>query len=273
LYVQFHRVHKLAVWEWEGAGPPILFVHATGFHARLWKYIIEQLPGRRCIAFDLRGHGHSDKDFDSYAWRTFGEDTEEVARAFHLRGAIGAGHSIGGYALALAAALVPDAFSRLLLIDPVIQPSADYHGGETDVEFILRRRAQWKSAQEMHLRFSQRLPFSAWKPEILRDYCDYGLLPDGGGFTLACPPEIEASIYPRWNAPEANLDPELRVIHQPTEVWRSGKRMSEDKFDLSASATDPHLAERMPNARDRVLGDCSHFIPMERPDLVVEALR
>jgi pimeloyl-ACP methyl ester carboxylesterase len=273
LYVQFHRVHKLAVWEREGAGPPILLVHATGFHARLWKYIIEQLPGRRSIAFDLRGHGASDKDFGSYAWRRFGEDTAAVARAFDLRGAVGVGHSIGGHAMALAAALAADAFSRLLLIDPVIKPSAEYHGGGTDVEFILRRRAQWKSAQEMHLRFSQRPPFSSWKPEILRDYCEYGLLPAGEGFTLACPPEIEASIYPQWNAPEANLDGELRRIHQPTEIWRSGRRMSEDKFDLSASATDPLLASRMPEARDTVLEDCSHFIPMERPDLVVEALR
>ena len=31
---------RLAVWEWPGAGPPLLFAHATGFHGRMWDHII-----------------------------------------------------------------------------------------------------------------------------------------------------------------------------------------------------------------------------------------
>ena len=49
--------------------------------------------------------------------------------------------------------------------------------------------------------------------------------------------------------------------------------MTREKFDLSTSATDPRLAERMQNAQDIYLEGYSHFIPMEYPSLIVDKLR
>jgi lipase len=259
------------VWEWPGVGSPILFTHATGFHGRLWDRIV--IPGRHCYAIDLRGHGRSDKNLPSYDWRRFGEDTAMVARELELRGAVGVGHSLGGHAMALAAAMEPSAFSSLLLVDPVIQMRDRYDGLKKEVEFIARRRARWKSADEMFQRFCRRPPFSGWEPEILHDYCEYGLLPDGDEFVLACPPQIEATIYERSNWPDADISDELSTIQTPATIMRSGKLMTREKFDLSASATDPNLASRMPNARDVYLPQCSHFIPMEHPQLVIDALQ
>jgi pimeloyl-ACP methyl ester carboxylesterase len=273
LYVHLLRIDHLAIWEWPGSGPPILFTHATGFHGRLWDRVIEHFPHRRCLAIDLRGHGRSGKDLPSYAWKTFGEDTALVANRLELRETLGVGHSLGGHAMALAAALEPASFSGLLLIDPVIQASDRYDSAPTDVGFIARRRSRWKSAEEMYQRFSARPPFSAWKPEILRDYCEYGLLPDGDEFVLACPPQIEASIYPAWNHPDADISAELATIQQPTTILRSGTLMTREKFDLSTSATDPNLASRMPNAVDVYLEGSSHFIPMENPELVINWCR
>jgi pimeloyl-ACP methyl ester carboxylesterase len=43
-----------------GAGPPVLFVHALLLDSRLWLDQLESLcERRRCLAPDLRGHGHS----------------------------------------------------------------------------------------------------------------------------------------------------------------------------------------------------------------------
>jgi pimeloyl-ACP methyl ester carboxylesterase len=268
--VHLLRIHHLAVWEWPGADPPILFTHATGFHGRIWDRMI--IPGRHCFAIDLRGHGRSDKNLPSYDWRRFGEDTAMVAKELGLRGAAGVGHSLGGHAMALAAALEPSAFSSLLLIDPVIQRPDRYDGTPNNAEFIARRRMRWKSAEEMFERFSVRPPFSTWEPQVLRDYCEFGLLPDADEFVLACPPEIEALIYERSNWPDADISTELASIQMGTTVMRSGKLMTREKFDLSASATDPNLASRLPNARDIYLPECSHFIPMEHPELVIKAL-
>lgn len=273
MYVHLIRIAHLAVWERPGAGPPLLFTHATGFHGRLWDRIIEGLPDRHCFAIDLRGHGRSDKDLPSYDWRRFGEDTALVAQELSLHDAIGVGHSLGGYAMALAAAIEPAAFQKLLLLDPVIQMPDRYDGHAKAVDFIARRRLRWNSPEEMFDRFRTRLPFSNWQPDILRDYCQYGLLPEGDEFILACPPKIEATIYERSNWPDADISAELATIETPATIVRSAKLMTREHFDLSASATDPNLSQRMPNARDVYLPHCTHFIPMEHPELVIDALK
>ena len=72
-----------------------------------------------------------------------------VAKELGLHGAVGVGHSLGGHAMALAAAMEPAAFSSLLLVDPVIQMPDRYDGHAKGVEFIGRRRARWKSVEEM----------------------------------------------------------------------------------------------------------------------------
>ena len=98
----------LAVWDWAGpAGTALLFTHANGFHGRCWDEVIALLPEYRCVALDLRGHGRSAKPAPPASWRTFGEDVAAVARELGLRDAVGIGHSVGGHATALAAALAP----------------------------------------------------------------------------------------------------------------------------------------------------------------------
>src|SRR5882762_1615617 len=42
----------VAVWEWTGEDPPVMFCHATGFHSRCWDQVKAQLPGRHCYALD-----------------------------------------------------------------------------------------------------------------------------------------------------------------------------------------------------------------------------
>ena len=90
----------------------------SGFHARCWDQVVAHLPGRQVFAIDMRGHGLSEKPPPPYPWRNFGLDVAAVAEELGLRGAVGVGHSKGGFAVTAAAARVPAAFSALLLVDP-----------------------------------------------------------------------------------------------------------------------------------------------------------
>lgn len=262
---------EIALFEWPGDGPPIFFCHATGFHARCWDQIVAHLPGRRCFAMDTRGHGRSSKPAPPYAWRDFGADVAGVADALDLSDAIGVGHSMGGHAVTLGAALRPESFSALLLIDPVIRPRDGYVGPWTEAHFVAKRRNRWKSAQEMFERFQDRAPFVHWDRAVLRDYCDYGLLPDGDGFVLACPPLIEASIYENSPAPASDIYAEIATIKIPVRVVRAGK--VRDPGDvMGRSPTAPDLAASFERGTDLCLPDHSHFIPMEAPWLVAELL-
>lgn len=261
---------ELAYWEWPGAGPPLLFVHATGFHGRSWDQVIRHFPGRRVIAPDLRGHGRSPKPDPPYHWQAFGADLAGLADALDLRGAIGIGHSMGGHSLVAAAARRPETFASLLLVDPTIFVRERYGKDALDASFIARRRNVWASPEAMYERFAGRLPFSRWNPAVLRDYCRFGLLPRGAEFVLACPPEIERDIYGHSAEAEADLHPVVPSIAQPVTVIRGGIGWTSGAFNLDASPTDPALALGFPNARDVFLEGRSHYIPMETPELVAE---
>ncbi len=272
---------RLAAWDWSGEGPPLLFAHATGFHGRLWDQIARAFPGRHRIALDFRGHGRSDKPAPSANWRWFGDDIAAVADAFRLRGAIGVGHSMGGHALVSSFALCPEAFGALLLIDPVIYAPEIYGAGTADVSFISRRRAAWSGPREMFQSFRHRAPFRTWKAEVLRDYCEYALLPEplpygrgsqGEAFALACEPAFEASIYRNSNSPDSNLHAEIPKIPIPVTVLRADAKRAPGVFDLSASPTWPDLAARFPGGRDVPLAGRNHFIPMETPEVVGEEI-
>jgi pimeloyl-ACP methyl ester carboxylesterase len=261
---------RLAVFERTGSEPPVFFAHATGFHARSWNQIVTRIPHRRAIAFDMRGHGLSSKPAPPYHWRQFGEDTATLARELNLHGATGVGHSMGGHSLALAAALVPNAFAELILIDPVIMPRALYTGRLREPHYARKRRNRWASPDEMFERFKNRPPFRDWDQAVLRDYCNYGLVPaaDGNDYVLACPPDVEASIYEASALNDANLYDEFGKIEAHVTVIRAPRLMpAEGPMDMAASYAAPDLATHFRHGRD-VVAPHSHFIPMENPSLV-----
>jgi lipase len=266
--------HRLALWEQAGEGPPIVFAHATGFHAHIWSQTIAQLPGRQCYALDFLGHGESDKPAPPYRWRWFGEDIAAVFEQRAVRGAIGAGHSMGGHAVPLAAALAPEVFSSLLLIDPVIRPESQYARPWTHSHFARKRRNRWTSAAEMFESFAAREPFRFWDPEVLRDYSNRALLPapDGDGFVLACPPDVEGSIYEHSTVPDTNIYPEIRTVAVPVTVMRSARDFEPGRVEMGASPTAIDLAAQFRQGRD-VKVNYSHFIPMEAPGLIADMLR
>lgn len=263
---------RLAAWERPGTGPPILFLHATGFHARCWDQVIARIPGRRAIALDMRGHGLSSKPKPPYEWHTFGEDVAALAGELNLQGGIGVGHSMGGHALVLAAVLAPRAFSELTLVDPVILQRAAYMGQRWQTHFVRKRKNHWHSPHEMFERFKDRPPFRDWDQAVLHDYVEHGLVraPDGHGYVLACPPEIEGSIYEASGLDDANLYGRLETIDVPVTVIRSSSSLAMlPAIDMAASPTAPDLASCFRQGRDLQVPH-SHFIPMEAPGLVAD---
>jgi pimeloyl-ACP methyl ester carboxylesterase len=266
--VRGHDV-ELQLYEWPGEGPPVLLVHATSFHGRCWDAVAELLPGRQVYAIDMRGHGQSDRPPPPYDWDIFGLDLMSVVEGLGMTGAIGVGHSMGGHSVTAAAAKAPGAFSGLVLVDPVILPPrvaplprpAREHSSS-------RRRDRWASPGEMFESFAARPPFSLWEPRVLHDYCEFGLLPapDGDGFTLACPPEIEVAVC--GGAPGSPLEGVIEAITVPVRVLRARPRTEGEMMDMTASPTDPALASRFPNGADYLFPNLTHFIPMQEPGLV-----
>ncbi|CAF0924634.1 unnamed protein product [Didymodactylos carnosus] len=265
---------EMNVWEWSGVKPTIFLCHATSFHGRCWDQIVHALPNQHIIAIDFRGHGLSTKHAPPYSFRSFGEDLAALAEKLELREAIGVGHSLGGYAVVLAAALRPTSFSSLLLLDPVILSESAYTSNiNMPVGFILKRRHIWSSANEMIESFQNRKPFRTWNSAVLRDYCNYGLIPsqNGSDLILACSPEAEASVYISSVAPESNIYQEISQIEIPVHIVRSPLPLVAGGFETSPTAHN--LVTYFRQGQETVIDDISHFIPMERPELVVKLIQ
>ena len=268
---------ELAYFEWgPRLGPTVLMLHATGFHARCWDGVIRALgTAMHVVAVDQRGHGRSTKA-PPYDWAEFGADATALVETLDLDDIIGVGHSMGGHATVQVAAEHAGRFRALLLVDPVILDPATYAGPapshSTADHPVSRRRNRWTSAEEMFERFKDRHPFSAWIPDILMDYCRFGIVPDGDGFVLGCPPEVEAAIY--TGSAGRDIRATIGKIAEPVVVLRarpSPARQgapSPDSMDFARSPTWSGLAAAFPNGRDAYHPELNHFMPMQAPDLV-----
>ncbi len=180
---------------------------------------------------------------------------------------VGVGHSMGATAMIMAELDHPGSFSALVLVEPVVFPD----GGRDELLERLhratgRRKDRFPDRETAAANFLAKSAFARWHPAALQGYVDGGLVDDGGGVRLACPPALEAAIYPAANRHRAWY--RLGELNLHVVVMASG-----------ASAEYPpgfleQTVMRVPGARAVEVPGTSHFLPMERPDAVAaEVLR
>ena len=81
-----------------GKGKPVVFIHGWPLSGAMWEYQITQLPqhGLRCIIYDRRGFGNSDKPFNGYEYNTLAGDLKSLLDELNLQGVTLVGFSMGG---------------------------------------------------------------------------------------------------------------------------------------------------------------------------------
>lgn len=267
---------RLCYFEWgEPAGQVILLLHATGFHARCWDKVVAALPSDyRIIAVDLPGHGRSAKPESLSDWRATAASLINLVEQLDLTTIIGVGHSMGGHCLVQMASQIAARFERLLLLDPVIMDPTYYAKSprlediDPSSHSVARRRNNWDSPEQMFDRLKDHPSYAIWHPEILMDYCRFGLLPapEGDGFELACPPVLEASVY----LGSVCSDPYSMVsnVTAPVTILRAPSGPMDGSINFTHSPTWPGLVNRFSNAKEVFVSDLTHFMPMQDPDRI-----
>lgn len=81
-----------------GAGKPVIFIHGWPLNHEMWEYQFNELPKHkiRCIAYDRRGFGKSDRPFEGYDYNTFADDLNELIIQLNLTQVVLVGFSMGG---------------------------------------------------------------------------------------------------------------------------------------------------------------------------------
>jgi len=88
---------KLLVHE-VGKGKPVVFISGWPLSHEMWEYQFNELPKHkiRCIAYDRRGFGKSDKPWDGYDYDSLAADLKSVLDEMDLREVTLVGFSMGG---------------------------------------------------------------------------------------------------------------------------------------------------------------------------------
>jgi pimeloyl-ACP methyl ester carboxylesterase len=274
-----HGAFSVLRWDGEPAKPLLVFAHATGFNAGTYRELLGPLAeGFRIMAIDQRGHGLSTAPADPDelgTWDTFRDDL--VAFLDHVgEPAYLSGHSMGGRVAMLAAAKAPEAVRGLVMIEPVLMHpkvsrflwAARRFGRPPPnplAQGAARRRAVFGTRQMMFEAYKGRGAFTTWPDQVLRDYIDGGSrdLPNG---------EVELSCAPAWEA--------ATFASAGHAFWKALVRVkcpvhilyAEHESTLRDDVPDLIRARQPDWVLDRIPGT-THFLPMEREELVRDAIR
>jgi pimeloyl-ACP methyl ester carboxylesterase len=260
----------IAYYDLGGSGPPVLLAHATGFCGAVLGPLAERMAGDyRCIAFDERAHGSSDRPpGEDFGWYGFAADVLAVLDHLGLEALAGFGHSCGGAALLLAEQARPGTFTALYCYEPVLYPFdtplAPTAAGNPLAAGARRRREVFSSPAEARRNFSTKAPFDRLHAEVLTAYVDNGFAPRPEGIGLRCRREDEARVYAHGLAHDAfaHLD---RVRCPVTLACGS-------ETDAIGADVLRLVAGRLPVATVEVVPGLGHFGPLEDPDALARSV-
>ena len=270
---------EIALWRWpqSKARPTVHWAHATGFHGRLYRPLLDELATDvNVLAWDMRGHGASAgaANFSTFrGWETYYRDM--IALLDSLDEPVWlAGHSIGATTSIMAAARRPDKVLGLILAEPVIMDPGQ--GLKLWLAKLLRqshrlslaagaarRRRVFDSHAAALDNYRGRGGFKTWPEAWLNAYVQHAFVPQGDQVQLACAPEWESTTFAHT---EHNPWPGIRQLRCPVIA------LAAERGSTFSPKAQKRLKALLPSADVRVLEGTTHFLPMEQKDIVRDAI-
>ena len=261
-----------------GHAGQIVFAHANGFPAPVYRLLFEYWRGRgyRVHAIDRFGH---DPAFPvSSNWPHLRDQLIAFIDAAVGGPAFLVGHSLGGMLSVLAASKRPDLARGVVLLDAPIIAGWRAHSLQvakatglmpriTPSRVTRSRRQAWPSRAAVREHFAKKSAFARWDPRVLEDYVKGGFVRRGGQTVLAFDRDVESRIY---DTLPHHMQRVLRrhPLHCPLAFI--GGRQSAESRQAGVEATRRLAGERF------VWTEGTHLFPMEHPEttaaLVAESI-
>lgn len=107
------------------AGNPVLLLHGWGGSVESWRPVFDELAkSNLVVAVDLPGHGESDTPLSPWGVSDYASCMLQVMEYLGLEKPCVIGHSFGGKVAIQMAALYPDCFSKMILVNSAgVNPS------------------------------------------------------------------------------------------------------------------------------------------------------
>ena len=255
--------HRRHLWRAGDSGPLVLLVHGIPTNHTLWWDVVPLLHQHaRVVAVDMLGYGGS-----SVPPGTGVDIASQAAALLELLDVLGeqrvllTGHDLGGGVAQILAAASPQRLAGVVIVDGVC-----YDGWP--VPAIKAMKLTWPVVERLPPRALERMLRTALRPLFAHsERADQAVqrfvapwTEPGGGRRLARHLRSLDSVYTETVAPF------LPRLDLPVEVvW--GARDSQMKLRYGE-----RLAREVPGAEFTAVQDAHHFVPVDRPDAVADAV-
>jgi pimeloyl-ACP methyl ester carboxylesterase len=262
---------ELVSLRYEGEGPPLVFLHATGFMPWLWHPIARELAGDyRIFAPYFCAHRNADPENGGVDWRTLAEDLAIFCERLHLEKPFLVGHSMGATVAVIANALYGIPAAGMVLIEPIFIPPELYRIRISVEQHPLASKAIqrtnfWRNRDEAMTYLRSRPLFQSWDEEILELYLLHGISGGEEGLRLTCSPRREAALY--LGGMQYDPWPLLSRVSSPALILEGEKSENRSFIDLD------RVRSLIPGGAHHLVGGAGHLIPMEQPAEVSRLIR
>ena len=167
-----------------GKGDTLYFLHANGFPPKAYNPLLTHLTNNFIVEAPLmRPLWKVPPSEPIKTWKILGDDFIKFTEQRNINPIIGVGHSIGGTLILYSAIQRPNLFSKIFLLDPVLQPLSYHYGWRIAKKIGLAskvnpmigsklRRKNFGSKDEIFKRYRKKNVFSKLSDEALNIYIE-----------------------------------------------------------------------------------------------------
>jgi pimeloyl-ACP methyl ester carboxylesterase len=238
----------------EGKGEPsLLFLHYWGGSSCTWDPVINSLKTDfRCVAYDHRGWGESDKPKTGYSVHDLANDAEDLIQTLGLTRYVLIGHSMGGKVAQLLAAKRPGGLEALILVAPA--PPTPMNVPEAQRKQMIQAYQHREAVEFLIQNVLTAVPLpDQIRQQIIEDTLKGGMAAKHAWPEKGMVEDISGAV------------PDISV---PTLVL-AGENDQVEKIDSLERALVPNI----PTARMTVIPETGHLSPLEVPERIASEIR
>lgn len=243
----------------------VLLVHGVTSSHLAWPFVVEELPGIRAIAPDLRGRGRSNEVSGPAGLAAHADDLAAVLDQLGIDRITVVGHSMGAFVSVVFAHRHPSRVERLLLVDggmPLDVPAGmDADAVATHVLGPTAARLSMRFASiDDYLEFWRPHPAFAtsWAPE-LESYFAYDLVDDGAG-ALRPATRYETMVDDTIDMNTGSALPDaLAEVQHPITLLTVPRGLQDEEPGLYAPDYLDGVLARYPSVEHTRLDDLNHY--------------
>lgn len=252
-----------------GQGPTLLLLHTLRTQLDLFEKVIPELSKHFTVyAPDYPGHGYSDIPEAAYDADFFAHFVERFLKVMDLRDVTLCGVSIGGAISLILAGRQNPRVARIIAINPY-----DYAKG---------RGMARSSLLGAMITYTALVPFLGETVMRLRNFIIMKTVLNGGvANSKSIPPVLMKEMYDVGNRP-GHYRAFARLLRN-SESWQSAAKIYRNiqlpvhlmwgAQDWSKMSEREHDRELIPGAQVVTIENGGHFLPLDRPDAIIEQLQ